>query len=596
MSNRKITYYDDHFEINGKTYSVEWFRQEYLIDRRDKNFFLRELGIKSSSLTNIASRYNLRRGPSPVQKLEKDFCIINGIKYTKEWFYEEYIVKGRVSEGIQKELQIGRNIFYSICKEFDISRIEENHPVCYADYFIINGVKIMLSDFLNIYISEKNSIDFTRRYFNLSKNNMAFILKYYKIQKTREQKVQARDKTVMKRYGCSHVLKNPEFKAKREHTCLERWGNAQPLRSEKFRKQQLETFGYTYHCQRNMTNYEFWQTDEAFIDFLKQKKRTLFELGEFFNIDPAVPAKRVIKLGVEHLIKHQGGWSKYEDEIYTMLIKEFHIPKEEVKKHVRRGIFEDKDDHREIDIYLPKYKMGIEFNGDFWHSDIQANFQDHNGRSRTHQKKALDAEKSGIFIFSIFQYEWRNPTIKENIKNRLRSLFNLYKRRIGARKCKIVKLTKKEKKEFLSLNHIQGNDRSTVAYGLEYNGELVSCMSFVKPKTKYAWELSRFCTKHDTVVLGGASKLFSYFVREFLKDGESVVSYNDITKSKGDIYPLLGFALKSINPPNYIWKNFNTNDIRTRYQEQKAGEVERMHSQGYHRICDCGTKTWVFQK
>ena len=56
------------------------------------------------------------------------------------------------------------------------------------------------------------------------------------------------------------------------------------------------------------------------------------------------------------------------------------------------------------------------------------------------------------------------------------------------------------------------------------------------------------------------------------------------------------FECASINEPNYWWVNFDTMDIRSRYQEQEAGEVERMHSQGYHRICDCGTKTWVYTK
>ena len=81
-----------------------------------------------------------------------------------------------------------------------------------------------------------------------------------------------------------------------------------------------------------------------------------------------------------------------------------------------------------------------------------------------------------------------------------------------------------------------------------------------------------------------------------MKVGEKVVSYNDITKTKGDIYKILGFECASINEPNYWWVNFDTMDIRSRYQEQEAGEVERMHSQGYHRICDCGTRTWVYTK
>ena len=152
-----------------------------------------------------------------------------------------------------------------------------------------------------------------------------------------------------------------------------------------------------------------------------------------------------------------------------------------------------------------------------------------------------------------------------------------------------------ERSDFLNLNHIQGNCGSSISYGLRYQGELVACMCFSHPKSeKYTWELSRFCTKRGTTVQGGASKLFKEFIKRNLSAGDTVSSYNDITKTKGDLYRILGFELISINSPNYVWINFTTKDVRTRYQEQEAGEVERMHSLGYHRVCDCGTKTWVY--
>jgi hypothetical protein len=32
------------------------------------------------------------------------------------------------------------------------------------------------------------------------------------------------------------------------------------------------------------------------------------------------------------------------------------------------------------------------------------------------------------------------------------------------------------------------------------------------------------------------------------------------------------------------------------HQEQAAGETRRMHELGYSRICDAGTRTWVYVK
>lgn len=262
---------------------------------------------------------------------------------------------------------------------------------------------------------------------------------------------------------------------------------------------------------------------------------------------------RAAELDVRELLKAQGGFSHYEDEICEMLINDIGIPKAEIKKHVRSGIFDDK---REIDIYLPKYKVGIEFNGNYFHSDLQEKNSDHNGRSRYHQKKSLDALQKGVFIFHIFEYEWNNLTEKEKIKNRLSSILIKNKRKIAGRKCEVKYITKEQKKVFLDDNHIQGNDHCSQQIGLFLEEELVACMTFVKPKSrKYTWELSRFCSKKGTTVQGGASKLLQFFTRT-LQPGDTISSYNDITKTSGHIYEVLGFKCTSVNPPNYIWMNF----------------------------------------
>ena len=56
--------------------------------------------------------------------------------------------------------------------------------------------------------------------------------------------------------------------------------------------------------------------------------------------------------------------SHYEDEIVEMLRKEFNITNIELNK---RGLLSS---GKEIDIYLPDYKVGIEFNGEYWHCDL----------------------------------------------------------------------------------------------------------------------------------------------------------------------------------------------------------------------------------
>lgn len=392
--------------------------------------------------------------------------------------------------------------------------------------------------------------------------------------------------TNLERYG-NENFNNRELCKK---TLKEKYGNENYFNRQKSIENTLLKYGTEYPSQKNIQYYDIWNDKNKFIDYIKSNSnQTYFDLAKHFNVDRTTINQRIIDYDLQEFIKISSGMSHYEYEIKDYLIAECGISEDEIVMHDKSIIAP-----LEIDIYLPKYKFGIEFNGNYWHCDEQVKFQDHNGRSIWHQKKSLLAEEKGIFLFHIFEYEWNNPVEQQNIKSRLKTLLLKNCCHIPARKCSIIELTKDQKKNFLNINHIQGNDHSTKHYGLLYQNEIVACMTFVKPKNKkYTWELSRFCVKNNCVVQGGASKLFTHFTKS-LNKGDMISSYNDITKTKGELYKILGFKCVSINNPNYVWMNFTTNDIRTRYQEQEAGEVERMHSLGYHRICDCGTRTWVY--
>lgn len=87
--------------------------------------------------------------------------------------------------------------------------------------------------------------------------------------------------------------------------------------------------------------------------------------------------------------------------------------------------------------------------------------------------------------------------------------------RINARDCELIEVGSTEEKKFLEENHTQGSARSLVAYGLAYKNELVQLMSFGKPRfnSNYQWEIIRDCTKRNYIVQGGASKLWSHFIK-----------------------------------------------------------------------------------
>ena len=255
----------------------------------------------------------------------------------------------------------------------------------------------------------------------------------------------------------------------------------------------------------------------------------------------------------------------------------------------------------EIDIYLPEKKLAIEYDGIFWHCES-------NGKGRNyHLKKTEMCEEIGIQLIHVFENEWIEK--QEIVKSRIKNLLGIYDTTVYARKCKVVDVDQKTAASFLDENHIQGRCNSKIRLGLESNGELVSIMTFSKPRFSRngpEWELVRFCNKLGYHVPGGASKLLRHF--EKLENPKSVLSYADRRWSMGKMYETLGFEAKSKSKPNYWYFKLSSNGqglinrvscqkhrLKSflRQFDPKLSECENMRLNGYDRIFDCGNFVFV---
>ena len=116
-----------------------------------------------------------------------------------------------------------------------------------------------------------------------------------------------------------------------------------------------------------------------------------------------------------------------------------------------------------------------------------------------------------------------------------------------------------------------------------------------------SYELLRFCNKKNISIVGGASKIFKYFLNKW-KPNE-IISYSDNSRSNGNLYEKLCFNLISETEPNYYWiidgvrrHRFNFRKdrlVKLGYDSQKT-EIQIMTELGYSRIFDCGSKKWIF--
>jgi hypothetical protein len=283
------------------------------------------------------------------------------------------------------------------------------------------------------------------------------------------------------------------------------------------------------------------------------------------------------------------GQSKNEINLYQYLIS---IYKNEIIQKDRSILSK-----QELDIYIPNNNIAIEYNGLYWHNEL-------NKPSNYHLNKTKLCEDKGIKLIHIFEDEWIHK--KDIVKSRLKNILGLTSNKIYARKCIIKNIDTKLSKEFLNTNHIQGHVNSSIKLGLYYNDELVSIMTFGslrktmgKNKIDGSYELLRFCNKLDTTVIGGANKLLSHFIKNY--NPNEIISYADRRWSNGNLYEKLGFEFSHNSKPNYWYVKQLKREYRFKYRKNilvKEGydptksEHEIMLEREIYRIYDCGNKCY----
>ena len=250
----------------------------------------------------------------------------------------------------------------------------------------------------------------------------------------------------------------------------------------------------------------------------------------------------------------------------------------------------------ELDLYLPHHNIAIEYNGLYWHSEKQGKHKNY------HINKTNKCIEKNIQLIHIFSDEWL--TKKDVVKNRLVNLLKQKDKKIYARDCQIVTISNKEKSEFLNSNHLQGNDKSSIYFGLSHKGNIEAVITFGKlrkvlgNKTSHIneYELYRYCSNN---VVGGFSKLLKHFTKTY--SPTKIITYANRNWSPSDeycFYSKVGFNYIGTTKPNYSYTkkyefrehrfNYRKDRLVSRGYNESKSETQIMNELGFDRIWDTG--------
>ena len=367
-----------------------------------------------------------------------------------------------------------------------------------------------------------------------------------------------KEKTSILKYGEIHHMKNESIKNKYKNKCIEIYGVDNPAKN-------IDIKNKISDKERNTKTSYFINNHIPYnIKLIGVSSDNIFELYDTlcfhkFNINRQL-------LTVRNRINHKICTicnpvdSNQVSEIENIFNNRLNSHGLNIERNIK-GLLGTK---HELDIYLPDYKIGIEINGSKFHSEL------HGKNEKYHLNKTEMFNNIGIRLFHFFDDEIENKLdiIESMILNSCGKSAKIY-----ARKCTIKQISNKESINFLNFNHLQGPINSKFSYGLFYNSEMVSVMTFSefriyngRSKEDGSYELLRFCNKIGLSVMGAASRLLKYFIKSVTP--KKIITYANRRWSEGDLYKKLGFTFIKNTKPGYYY--FYKNKRVHRYSLRKS--------------------------
>lgn len=451
---------------------------------------------------------------------------------------------------------------------------------------------------------------------NIKKYGVPYVMQNKLIQKKSEE-------TCMKKYGVDRYSKTEEYNKKKRETCLLRYGNEYvsrlpsvkektrdtciskygvdctsriPGRHEKTVKTLIRKYGKNYKNKLFIGHGNIGQSKRAYGYILKSKlvdplfteedyiQGKLKDINYMFKFRCKICGTEFMsiwdngKCYVCPKCSNPNGTSELEKELYDFLCKETgrKLP------HNNRDLIKP----YELDIVDYESKICVEFDGLYWHSDL--NNKDNN----YHIQKTKKCNSIGYKLIHVFEDEWK---FKNNVvKNKLIEIFNschlnsVEYDRIGI-------LNNETAIVFLNENDLFDIKEFDISIGMYSGNTLISIMTF-KDRMFGNWDLTGFCNKIGEYSVGTFKKLLDYFTYNYKP--VKITTEQDTRWLNTDIFETFGFKKVLETQPRPCYINFNSGRI----EKIDNCDILQYHNDqvmfrklGYAKIYDCGTTVfeWV---
>lgn len=430
---------------------------------------------------------------------------------------------------------------------------------------------------------------------------------------------QKRKSAWLSKYGVDNPLRSEEIKQKVKDTNLVKYGNPCAMQGKEIREKINQTFIEKYG------SVEFWKNPEII-------QKRIETCRNRYGCDYAIASKEVRAAAKQTMINKYGVDSPMHSKEFSNKVKQTTIERHGVwpvflREDVMEQVAEDRRgkrisktqqnfcdmleaaglhtaqefvlDRKMYDIHVEDTNILVEIDPSYTHSQ-QENVYHQILDKYYHRDKTKIASDNGYRCIHVFDWDDRNKVLKTILPP---------SRRIFARNCKLHMLSLQTTNTFLNENHLQGGlATQLVCAGLYDNDELVCVMTFgpARYSKKYQWELLRYANKQDCSVVGGASKLFKFFLKEF--EPESIISYCDLAKFSGNLYKKLGMNFVKNAEPARVWskdnKKITDNLLRQRGYDQLfktnygkgTSNEELMIQNGWRSVYDCGQSVWEWTR